>query len=425
MEILESIPIIAVTGTKGKTTTTSTVAHLLNSLGNDTLHVTTVGHYINCKQASTAQDSKRIWGLKTPSLVPGRYLGEFLAAKAYSSPVAVLEASFSCYKAGLGYGSHKVGVFLNVFDDHIDPQSKIKNRRDLAQAKSFIFSKISQDGWAVFNADDEYVCSVISEIPKEHNVTLIPCGRDFSFFDLDKHLARGGIAMGFSDTELFLIESDGSRQTFLTFQDNDMTYGGKFLPSVWNMMHSCAAVYAFYGGELPDKFMDILQAFVPDQNDGRMVKLTNKDGVTIIADYAHESESLKSVANFARTLIDKDGKLVGVVRLNHERPDEVIREFGSLAGEVFDSVLVYDKIDGHLRKPQGGGIKRYPQIVGRTSDLVSEGAIRTNRYVQRIIREDEAIAHAAAKAKAGDVIVVIINDDVQRSLGFIKKSFKL
>jgi len=92
--------IITITGTKGKTTTTNLIANLLCRLGYDTLHVSTLGHYVNGEQKSTIEDSKRIWGIKTPSLIPGRYLGVFFSDLLRRNPVAVLESSFSCYKAG-------------------------------------------------------------------------------------------------------------------------------------------------------------------------------------------------------------------------------------------------------------------------------------------------------------------------------------
>jgi hypothetical protein len=85
---------------------------------------------------------------------------------------------------------------------------------------------------------------------------------------------------------------------------------------------------------------------------------------------------------------------------------------------------VYDKLDGYWRKPAAPFIDRYPQIVGRTSEVLAAGVKEINPQVTRIVREDEAIAFAAAQAKPHDVVVVILNDDVERSLGFIKEAFK-
>lgn len=420
------LPIVTITGTKGKSTTTNMLSSLLRGLEVRTIHVTTVGHYVDGQQRSTIADSKRIWGFKTPSLSPGRYLADFLSDTVdYETSAAVLEASFSCHKAGLGYGTHKVGVFLNVFEDHIDERSEIRTQEDLARAKSFIFSKISQDGWAVFNADDKHICGVLDAIPNDRNIRYIPCGRDFTYFDVGSHLSEGGVAVQITDTAINLLSQNGSEALY-TYRKDDMTYGGTFLPAILNLAHACGAAYGFFDTQLPASFSDALRALPLDYGDGRMNMMKNKDGVTIIADYAHEKESLSAVANFARQYVsDGAGKLIGVVRLNHERPDETLREFGELAGSLFDSVIVYDKIDGHWRQPAQHGMKRYPQVAGRTSAIVAEGAASENSDTHRIIREDEAIAYSASQAKSGDAVVVIVNDDTARSVGFIKQSFKL
>jgi hypothetical protein len=113
-----------------------------------------------------------------------------------------------------------------------------------------------------------------------------------------------------------------------------------------------------------------------------------------------------------------------VVRLAHERTDELLRETGHVIADAFDEVVVYDKIDGHYRKPRPPFIDRYPQVIGRTSEVVAAAVAERNGKVTRIVREDEAVAFAAENAKPQDVVVVILNDDIERSLGFIKKSFK-
>ncbi len=420
------LPIIAITGTKGKSTTTNMLASLLRTLGVRTLHVTTSGHYVDGQQKSTIADSKRIWGLKTPSLVPGRYMGDILSENInHDNSAAVLEASFSCYKAGLGYGTHKVGVFLNVFKDHIDTRSGIRNQQDLARAKSFIFSKISEDGWAVFNADDPHICEVLDAIPSDRTIRYVPCGRDFVHYDIETHLVSGGVAIQITNTAINLLSKDGSEEVY-AYQKNDMTYGGSFMPAILNLAHACAAMYGFFDGRIPTNFQRALRALPLDYGDGRMSIMKNDNDITVIADYAHEKESLSAVATFARQYTSgSSGKLIGVVRLNHERPDETLREFGEVAGSLFDTVIVYDKIDGYWRQAKQSGIKRYPQMVGRTSAIVAEGAAHVNDNTKRIIREDEAIAYGATQASSGDVVVVIVNDDTARSTDFIKESFKL
>ena len=122
----------------------------------------------------------------------------------------------------LGYRRHDVGVFLDVFEDHIDSRSEIKDQHDLSRAKSFIFSKVSRNGWAVFNADDEFVCSVLDAVPDGLTIRLLPCGRTFEHFDINGHLANGGMAMILNDTKISL-KSQAEERVLYEFKSDDMT----------------------------------------------------------------------------------------------------------------------------------------------------------------------------------------------------------
>jgi UDP-N-acetylmuramyl tripeptide synthase len=418
------IPIIGVTGTKGKTTVVNLLADVLKNSGYDTLHVDTSGHYINGVQQSNIEDSKRIWGYKTPTISPGRYLADFVTNSLLKKhPAAILECSFSCHNVGLGYQRHDVGVFLNVFEDHVDPNGKIKNKEDLAIAKSFIFSSIADQGWAVFNADDPLVCRMLSRVRQGRNIKLIACGTDFKYFDAQSHLLNGGVLVTVKNNSIVLKTPE--RQTVLCdLRKIGWTFGGEFKPSVMNLMHVCAALYGFYNGELPKAITQTIQSTKLDPNSGRLVRLRAENGVEILADYAHEKVSLVAVAQLARTLACTGGRVIGVLRLNHERSDDLIKETGRLIAKEFDDLIIYDKIDGYLRMPVESKIKRYPQIIGRTSDIFSKAIEEQTNAVKRIIREDQAIEFAAKIARPGDAVLVILNDDIRRSLSFIKKSFK-
>lgn len=418
--------IITVTGTKGKTTVVSVIAEAMRTLGRNTLHVTTNGHYMNGVQLSTLADSKRIWGLKTPSLIPGRYLTELTHAYhgTDGDDVAVLEATFSNARTGLGYRQHDVGIFLNIFHDHIDPNGSVRNQQELAAAKSFVFSKVKEDGAVVFNADDEHVCSVLSRVPSD-TVRLIPCGLTFEHFDLEHHLRAGGEAVTVREGNLVLLRQQESLHV-LSVAAVAWTYGGQFKPSLWNLMHSFGGLYAGLRDQVPVSELAVaLSQTTMNESDGRLVVLQAPGGVTVIADYAHEPESLAALAALGREFITNGGALLGVVRLSHERPDEVLREGGKQFAHLFDRLIIYDKIDGYWRRAEPSTITRYPQIEGRTSQVVYEAAAQHNPHVERIVREDHAIAKMADMARPGDVVVVIVNDDARRSIEHIKTAFNI
>jgi cyanophycin synthetase len=182
--------IFSITGTKGKTSITRLLSYLLHALGENVLRVDSEGHLVNEVKQSTFGDSIHLFGNLAPTVCPGKYL--ITMKDFYPAFVAVMESSISCGQEGLGYKNHQIGIFTNVYRDHITGRPGRKNQKDLAKAKNFVFQKIATNGFALFNADDNYVCSQLKTIPKEKNVTLLPVGINFSFFNLKKHLSGGG-----------------------------------------------------------------------------------------------------------------------------------------------------------------------------------------------------------------------------------------
>lgn len=417
------IPIISVTGTKGKTTTVAVIADVLRALEHNVLKVDTTGHFVNGERRSTLEDSKKTWRL-VPSVCPGRYLWEFHANRELTeNGVAVLECALgSSSTSGLGYRFHSVGVFLNVFEDHIGSSDRIQSRADIVTAKQFVFSRlIRQDGYAIFNADDEYVTGALTELPV--GTTLVPVGLTFEAFDIDSHLKDGGVALTIDADKQIVLRTKTKDTVIADLRLIPWTFDGQFVPSIWNLLSAAGALYGFYKGSLPAGFREALEAVRLDPYGGRLTLLRSSAGVTVLADYAHEKVSLALVARLARTRIGPNGRVIGVVRLAHDRTDELIQDTGKTIASEYDELIVYDKIDGVLRKATARG-SRFKEIEGRTSKIFTTAIASVNPHVTRIVREDEALAYAAQAAQPGDVVVAIVNDDIERSIGFIKAMFK-
>lgn len=423
---MNEVPIISVTGTKGKTTTVAVIADVLQKLGQNVLKVDTTGHFVNGERRSTLEDSKKTWQL-VPSVCPGRYLWEFRANPSLQeNGVAVLECSLgSSALPGMGYRNHKVGVFLNVFEDHLGSSSRINSTKDIALAKEFIFSRINRHGYAVFNADDELVVDRLQAVPADKEVTHIPVGLDFSQFDVTKHLEDGGVAFTVEGTSIVKKTAD-STEKLVDFRAIPWTFNGEFTPSVWNILSAVAALYAHFGGSLPKGFREAVEAVRLDKFGGRLTLLRAENGATILADYAHEKVSIALVGKLARTLVGSGGKVVGVVRLAHDRTDALMQDTGRAIADWYDEFVVYEKIDGYWRTPteKQAHALRFPQIIGRTSEIFAAAIAEKNPNVTKILREDEAIEFAAKNAGENDVVVVIVNDDIERSIGFIQDKFK-
>lgn len=424
--MLMSIPIIAVTGTKGKTTTVAVIADVLRKLDHNVLKVDTTGHFVNGERKSTLDDAKAIWRL-VPTVAPGRYLWEFyIHPELRENGVAVLETALGASGApGVGYRYHNVGVFLNVFEDHIGSSDRIQSKADIVKAKDFVFRLLDpRSGYAVFNADDEFVLTALPSIPSELRKpsAMIACGLTFDKFDVTTHLSEGGIVVTVDEAKQLVVRQLQGEVVVADLTVIPWTFGGTFSPSVWNLMSAVGALYGYFGGALPAGFRQALESVRLDPYGGRLTLLESDKGVKILADYAHEKVSLASVADLGRTMLDGTGKLIGVVRLAHDRTDDLMRETGKIVGEAYDQLVVYEKIDGYLRKPQPTST-RFPQITGRTSEIFAGAIAEVNQNTERILREDEALARAAEVAKPGDVVVVIVNDDIERSIRFIKEKF--
>ncbi|MBI3889609.1 hypothetical protein HY312_03495, partial [Candidatus Saccharibacteria bacterium] len=194
--------------------------------------------------------------------------------------------------------------------------------------------------------------------------------------------------------------------------------------SIYNLMHAVGGLYGYFKGELPEKFREVIESVRLDQDGGRLTVFKAANGATIIADYAHEKVSLRTIAGLAKSIKQPEGKVIGVVRLAYDRSDSLIRETAEIIANNYDTVVVYDKIDGHFKHPKEIRGSLFKQEVGYTSSVLAEAIKEHNPNVDRIIREDEAVQRAAELVQPGDVVVIIVNDDIKRSIGFIKESFK-
>lgn len=421
---MSTVPIISVTGTKGKTTTVSIIADVLRQFERNVLKVDTTGHFVNGERRSTLEDSKQAWRL-VPSVCPGRYLWEFHAhPELKENGVAVLECSLGCSaSSGLGYRYHNVGVFLNVFEDHIGSSDRISSKEDIAKAKEFVFARLLHaNAYAAFNADDPLVVSSLAALPVQEGITKVPFGFTFEHFDIDDHLRSGGVAFTVNDKKQIVLRRSSGDTVIIDLANIPWTFKGTFEPSTWNLLAALAAVYGHFEGSLPKNTKEVFESVRLDNYGGRLTLLDAENGVKILADSAHEKQSLKLVAELARTQIEQGGKVIGVVRLAHDRTDELMQETGRYIAPHYDAFVVFDKIDGYWREAKRKG-SRFVEVVGRTSQIFADAIKEKNPNVERIIREDEAIKRAAEIAKPGDIVVVIVNDDITRSIGFIKDNF--
>ena len=258
---------------------------------------------------------------------------------------------------------------------------------------------------------------------------MLPFGINFEYFDIQKHLDDGGLAVTAIDNSIVILKKD-EKIKVLDLSDVSWTFNGKFLPSVYNLLSIVGALIGYGNGSILPEFIGALKKSKLDPSYGRLVVLKNKQNVTILADYAHEKQSLKSVAKLAGGLKQSEAnQVIGVLRLAWDRTDKLIEETAKYIANDYDYFVIYDKIDGYWHNPNEAYNKakyRFTQEVGKVSGIMADTLREElgNNKVTRILREDEAIKEAAKLAKPGDVAVIIVNDDIKRSIDFIKLYFK-
>lgn len=414
--------IIAITGTKGKTTVARALSHLIAKQEEKTLRVDTDGYYINEKQQGSLSDSIKLSG-HVPTICPGKYLIEM--KKFFPNFTAILEAAIGCSRrGGLGYSHHDIGIFTNVLEDHLGATKRLKKRSDIAKAKQFIFTAIKKRGTIIFNADDRYVCSQLKNIPRSAKVNLLPVGFNFKFFDLEKHLKNNGKALTIKN-DFVVIESKNATKKIIAPSEISWTFNGTFRPSLYNLMFVLGGLFAYTNKKITREILTALKKYRLDKFGGRLTMLENKKkNIKIIIDFAHEKYSLAEVGGLAKKLSAR--KTIGIVRLAPDRTNKMLFETGRFIANKFDYLIVYDKIDG-LEKKLYKGVGLIPdRHIGDISRIFLKGILskKTVRQAEQIIVEENAIKKAALLAKTGDVVVVICGKNHKKTISHVKKYFQ-
>jgi cyanophycin synthetase len=370
------IPIIGVTGTNGKTTTTRLLAHLVKSMGIKVGFTTSDGVYI-----------------QNQMLMKGDCTGPKSAEFVLKDPTvefAVLEcARGGIVRAGLGFHRCDMGIVTNISEDHLG-LGGIDTLEQLARVKAVVVKSVMPQGYAILNADDENVYSMREGLSCK-----------LAFFSMDpenpkliEHLSKNGIGAVYdATTDLIYICKGTWRIRVEKAHDIPLTQGGKALFNVQNIMPAVLAGYL--QGFTVEDIRQALQTFIPSsaQTPGRMnlFKFKNFD---LLADYAHNPAGFRVLKEYVDR-VDATHK-VGIISGTGDRRDEDIRELGKISGAAFDEIII--RQDKHLR--------------GRTEheiiNLLTEGIREVNPDIpiKVIVKEAEAIDYAVKNAKKGSFITI-------------------
>ena len=387
------IPIVAITGTNGKTTTSRMVAHIMKSMGRKVGMTSTDGIVIDERLVLRADAS----GPKSARMVLQNPRVDF----------AVFEvARGGILREGLGYERNDVGVVLNVAADHLG-LGGISTVDELANVKQVVVEAVPRDGVAVLNADDARVARMRRACRGEVLLFSLEPGNQL----VVDHTRRGGRAVVLEHTSKgdVIVLREGRREMPLSFTHLlPATFEGRALMNVANAMAAAGAAWAS-GAHLHD-IRHGLRTFQTSFHlaPGRL-NLLNVNGVRVIVDYAHNPAGLRMLGDFVERLEDAPGDVpiakrrrIGVITTAGDRRDADLRELGEVAAAHFDVII--------LREDQ----RTRGRAVGETAARIEEGvraamaAGARCRELDTILAELEATAAAMDRAHPGDLVVICV-----------------
>lgn len=313
------IPIIAVTGTNGKTTTTRLISHIIKNNGYRVGYTTSDGIYIHdslLKEGDTTGPASAAFVLKDPTV-------EF----------AVLEtARGGMLRAGLGFENCDIAVLTNIQEDHLGI-SDINTLADLQRVKSVLIESVKTDGWAILNADDEH-CLKIGQKTDHCNVAYFSTEAENAA--IAAHCLKGGTA-AFVEKGFITIKKGGWKIPLVRIDNIPITYGGTVLFMVQNAMAAGLAAYS-WGFKVSD-IRSAMESFLPsiEHTPGRM-NLFDFETYKILVDYAHNPDGLLGIKPFI--LSTPASIRTGVISGTGDRRDDDIRKMGRVAAEIFDKIVV-------------------------------------------------------------------------------------
>ncbi|MDB4877754.1 MAG: cphA [Gemmatimonadetes bacterium] len=385
-----TVPILAVTGTNGKTTTVRLLAHLFRNTGHHVGFTTTDGVYIHDRL-----------------VMEGDMTGPFAANIILSNPtidVAVLEtARGGILRSGLGFDECDVGIVLNVAADHLGLRG-INTVEQLADAKSVIPAVVKREGHAVLNADDALVYAMREKTGGD--VVLFTACSWAENPRVVEHLARGGIAVCIDDGQ-FTVRRGTLRIPIATEREVPLMLGGAARFQRQNVLAAIAAAYA--RGMRYDDVRAGLLSFFPSavQSPGRLNIIPLRNGARAIVDYAHNPPAIAGLVDLIRRMPAR--RRVGIVTVPGDRRDDDIREAGRLCAG-FDHVII--KEDRDLRGREPGGI----------AALLREGLAQSGRNggsVETIPSAQVAIERGMALVGQDDLLIILA-EKVPQTLAAIR-----
>lgn len=376
------VPIVAVTGTNGKTTTSRMIAHIMKTSGR--------------RVGLTTTDGISIDG--TP-IMTGDMSGPTSARMVLKNPTidyAVLEtARGGILRSGLGYDRCDIGVVTNISGDHLGLKG-VDTLGELARVKAVVPASVLRDGASVLNADNEWTVEM----------TRVARG-EIIFFSMNEdnpvireHLRERGRAVLLRETrqgDMITIIEHRRETSLLLANQIPATFQGRARVNIANAMAAASAALA--DDVSLDYIRQALRTFTSSfyQTPGRF-NLLDLRGKRVVVDYCHNLAGLEAMADFVKRM--EAESTVAVISVPGDRSDGDMTAFGELSGKTFDRIVIRE--DDNTRGRQSGEISS----ILRKSAI--DGGIAEDQ-ISVVLDELEAVQAAVTMADKSDLVVLMVD----------------
>jgi cyanophycin synthetase len=382
------IPLVAVTGTNGKTTTTRLMAYIAQVAGHRVGYTTTEGVYLD-----------------QMLIQEGDCTGPASAQVVLQDPgvdFAVLEcARGGILRSGLGFAQCDVGIVTNVAADHLGLHD-IHTLDQMAQLKSVVPQSVYKDGYAVLNADDDVVYAMAKTLRCRVALFAMDPAND----RIRQHCEGGGLSAYVS--EGYLTIRKGMQEIRVEHVRHvPLTYDGR---AGFMVQNALAALLAAYVQQIDLSTIRLaLNTFVPspEQTPGRM-NLFKFRQYEVLVDYAHNPAGFEAIGQFLRAT--EASPKVGLICGTGDRRDEDLIELGRLAGELFDQIVIRHDTDSRGRDPQD------------MVNLLLMGIYKTDPDKPvRIIPDESQAIHYLIHTAVPNSLITICCDDVLKTVDMVRQ----
>jgi cyanophycin synthetase len=381
------VPILAITGTNGKTTTSRLISHICRQTGKVVGFTTTDGVYIDDYLVEKGDNT-----------------GPYSASMILKDPtveIAVLEtARGGILRSGLAFNQCDVGVVLNVAADHLGI-GDIDTIEQMAKVKSVVAEVVSAEGYAVLNADDPLTVGMAEKV--KGRVAYFSMSPDNPI--IHDHIRRGGMAAIYENGYLSILEGEWTLRIEEAV-NIPVTMQGMAPFMIANALAACLAT--FVQGIDIELIRQGVRTFKPSvaQTPGRM-NLFDLGHHHALIDYAHNPAGYEAVGGFVGNW---SGEKVGVVGGPGDRRDDDLILLGKLSALMFDRIIVKEDNDTRGRRR------------GEVADLILRGISQENASLRPevILDETEALEKALSTVSEGG-LVVIFPESVTQAIDLVEK----